>query len=670
MCSGSGSVSGEARGVIDHDVAHVPRVGIEQSHLHAARLDDTRMRVADVRHVVVGVDEAAPLVVEQVLLPSTNDTHGPLVARANARSHEHRPLGRQCRGRHLGQRKAPFGNPDEQIGIWTYQCPPLPQDWRSDAWEIGAQPHQVRDDLDVQVRRPSAVYLGSPQRRHTSAPRDRLADRQSNERVPAQMPIEREELDPRLRRVPQDDDRPIVQRATIVRESVDDAIERRVDRRAGVRKEVDAQMDRAPFDPIAVVPDSSGERGRAVEQSRFVVAADTERDVRCLHGRGDAPGESRFLVHAWVPADHRRADTEVEHETGFRPQIDVEHRREARGVSLEPLAHGLCPRSHACRPSQACLGVLERNGREHRQQPADRPLADIEVRIARVFAPLAGGDAGARAQAHCDQAEQGAVFVITERTDGFVSSHERFDGAERIVRPEGHVRRGDREVANRVAVYHVAEIDNAGNGRSVPPGPAHENVVVVEVPVYGAPHEPGQQRRRVPIELGREMVDRGHDVVAREPSPFGDDRLPGLCQVPVEVAMNRRVIEPVEGAAQLSHRATQVGEKRERPVGHRCKRSSWKVRDQPDEVTCRLSGRTRAGLRWFIDHLRHFSARRRVDESWVERGAGAQVLDHPAPARRAVPDLPGGSQSSERPGTRRLRPVESSGPVRSSTGLP
>ena len=54
-------------------IVQVARVRVQHAHLRRRRLDDARMTVADVRHVVVRVDVAAPFVVEQVLHPSAHD---------------------------------------------------------------------------------------------------------------------------------------------------------------------------------------------------------------------------------------------------------------------------------------------------------------------------------------------------------------------------------------------------------------------------------------------------------------------------------------------------------------------------------------------------------------------------------------------------------------------
>ena len=61
----------------------VARVGVERAHLLLRGIDDARVAVADVRHVVVAVEIAAAGLVEQVLHRAADDVDGPAVAEAD-----------------------------------------------------------------------------------------------------------------------------------------------------------------------------------------------------------------------------------------------------------------------------------------------------------------------------------------------------------------------------------------------------------------------------------------------------------------------------------------------------------------------------------------------------------------------------------------------------------
>ncbi len=94
------------------------------------------------------------------------------------------------------------------------------------------------------------------------------------------MPVQREELHARLRLVSEDDDGTVVERGAVISEGVYGAAKRGVDRRAGIRKEVEPQMNRAPFGQRGV---GSGEERRAVEEPWFIIASDPHADAGVPH---------------------------------------------------------------------------------------------------------------------------------------------------------------------------------------------------------------------------------------------------------------------------------------------------------------------------------------------------------------------------------------------------
>ena len=71
----------------------IPRVRIEDAHLLRRGAHHRRMRVPDMRHVVVGVEIAAPGRVEQELLPAAHDLERRSVTDAEVRADARPALG-------------------------------------------------------------------------------------------------------------------------------------------------------------------------------------------------------------------------------------------------------------------------------------------------------------------------------------------------------------------------------------------------------------------------------------------------------------------------------------------------------------------------------------------------------------------------------------------------
>ena len=124
-------------------------------------------------------------------------------------------------------------------------------------------------------------------------------------------------------------------------------------------------------------------------------------------------------------------------------------------------------------------------------------------------------------------------------------------------RVEHDVRHRDREVGDAIAVDHVAEVDDAGDAlaaRLHVRVAADENVVVVRVAVDDGARKPIEKRRRVSVESVGERVDRRAELGVDEHRPLSRDDRARVGDVPIEVAMNRRMVE-VRKAPRRSRRA-------------------------------------------------------------------------------------------------------------------
>ena len=127
-----------------------------------------------------------------------------------------------------------------------------------------------------------------------------------------------------------------------------------------------------------------------------------------------------------------------------------------------------------------------RNRREHRQRPADRRLADRQVRIVRPLPLLVGRHRDAHAQPQTRETEQRVDLVGAQRVRGVVAADDCGGRRQRIRLVQHGICHGDREVGHRHTVNHVAEVDEPHDAlmacrRIV--GAADERVVIVRIVV-------------------------------------------------------------------------------------------------------------------------------------------------------------------------------------------
>ena len=436
------------------------------------------------------------------------------------------------------------------------------------------------------MRRPSAVVLRAAERRDPLAALDALADRELRERRRIEVAVQRVERVAVVGRVAQDDHAAVVEPAGVLVGRVDLAGERRVDRRAGLGEQIEAEVDRAVLVERAV---ARGEQRRGVQQARLVVAADRDPHAGRAHRVEHPPGERGLGVALLVAADNRAGDAEIEHERRLDPEVDAEHRRERRGPRGEPALHRRARRNRreAAGAARGRRRDPERDPREPGQRAGQRRLADPEVRVAGMAALLVRGEAGAHAQPQRGEAEHRRHLRLGERAAGAVAVHEVPQHRQRSRRVEHGVRGGDRELADGDAVHHVAEVDDAGDALvAIEPivAAAHQHVVVVEVAVDRAARQLAEQRRGVPIELADQRVDRGAELAIGDARAMAVDRGAAVREVPVEVAVQRGVVEAVERSGQLGDRRAEPLEQRGTAARRAGERHARQVRHQPRQV--------------------------------------------------------------------------------------
>src|SRR5690349_16755281 len=155
------------------------------------------------------------------------------------------------------------------------------------------------------------------------------------------MSVERVELGPVIRGVSQDDDSTVVERRRIVRERLNGPAERSVNRRSRVAEDVEPEVDGATFIERAL---RAGEERRAIEQSRLIVLTDRDAHAGLAHGGVDACRDERLRVLAWVRADERTRNAQVEYEDRFLTRIERHDRRERAVLLCEPRPDALARR--------------------------------------------------------------------------------------------------------------------------------------------------------------------------------------------------------------------------------------------------------------------------------------------------------------------------------------
>src|SRR5207245_6959841 len=119
------------------------------------------------------------------------------------------------------------------------------------------------NDLEMDVRRPVAIFLRRADAANALAARDALARTERRERISRQVTVKGEKLCAIAGRVPKDNERAIIHGRGIVRKGVNDAVERGVSRTARFDKKIDAQVDGARL--IGRISPSAKERSRMQE---------------------------------------------------------------------------------------------------------------------------------------------------------------------------------------------------------------------------------------------------------------------------------------------------------------------------------------------------------------------------------------------------------------------
>jgi hypothetical protein len=199
---------------------------------------------------------------------------------------------------------------------------------------------------------------------------------------------------------------------------------------------------------------------------------------------------------------------------------------------------------------------------------------------------LPGRDAHARAQPQENESEERGDLVIPQRPLVLVAAHDTDGGRERVGLAEDGVGDGDREIGNRVGVDDVAEVEDPDDTRI-----RYQDVVVVRIVVHDRPRQRLDARTVPEVDLLDQADDeRAQRFVLDRRRQLADERQPPR-QVPIEVAVDGRMVEALERAVELRHRGAKPLEKRRRMFPDRSERFAREPGEQPHEVTGTRRGR-------------------------------------------------------------------------------
>jgi hypothetical protein len=268
-----GEQRGEALRVAVGIVVEIASIGVEDGDLVLHRVNHTRMRVTHEGNVIVDVQESAAGVIEQILTPATNDFERVSVGDSEIFSEEGAARGESFVERGRGLRKIGSGNAEDEIGIGRKTQPDGTLGGKGNTGKIGGAIEKVENDLEMEMRRPAAIFSGVANVREDFAAGDALAGLERGESSSGKVAVEREEFDGGSRRVMKDDDGTVVEWRVIVRERMNCGIERGGNGSTGFGEKIDAEMDGAALgEGIRLV----AEQWRGVQGAGFVVAAEAD----------------------------------------------------------------------------------------------------------------------------------------------------------------------------------------------------------------------------------------------------------------------------------------------------------------------------------------------------------------------------------------------------------
>ena len=334
---------------------------------------------------------------------------------------------------------------------------------------------QAHRQLEMQVRLPATVHRRRAEGREQRPGPKPVARLQTGNAGRVEMAIQGEKGIPVIGRMAQHDSAAIILRVCAVDGGHHLALQRRVDRPAVRREQVDADMHGpAPLDRCRCRQIAFGR----IDKPRLEIMADMHR--LAIKGGGDQPvafikGQVRRIRRQHrIPhrdgTDRRIAERRPHHRrkpVPVRPQPAADSRRAVGDA--EPGRH---PKPHRHLAPVPAKRLLQKGQR--------RRLADRHIGVVGMFARHDRAVHQRHAKPHHHQREDHPDLLRRHRTGGGITLDQR---RQRLHRPrlvQHHIGCRRREVTHRRRPDHVTEIDHPGKGRAVQRR-ADEEVVVIAV---------------------------------------------------------------------------------------------------------------------------------------------------------------------------------------------
>ena len=220
-------------------------------------------------------------------------------------------------------------------------------------------------------------------------------------------------------------------------------------------------------------------------------------------------------------------------------------------------------------------------------QPPDGLLADPEVGIVGSMARLLRRQHDARAEPQLDQPVEGAQLRLRQWMGLVVSGDDPARRGQRIGLAQHDVGQRDRQIPDREADDDVAEIDDSDHTvirRRKRPLIGHQQIVVIEVVMDRAPPQLSKQGLCLNGKAAQRLVDPLAEQRIFDQSAMALDHLPPPRQIPVQLAMDRRMVKIGQAPIELPEAPPQISEQAVRVVSHLGQRPPRQKRDQPEKV--------------------------------------------------------------------------------------
>jgi hypothetical protein len=438
----------------------IARVGVEDGELILHGANDARMRMADEWDIIVDVEEGTTGVVEEILLPAANDFERVRVRDAEIFAEQGAASGEGFFER--GWRKLSGRNTQDQIRVGRESEPDRTLGGKRDTGKICRVIEKIENDLEVEMSRPAAVFVGVADVCKDFASGDALASFERRERRRGKVTVKGEELDAGRGRVMKDDDGTVIEGCGIVGERVDRGIEGGGDGRARLCEEIDAKVDGATF--IERIGAASKEVGR-VQRARLIVTANTNGGAGGTQDRMKILRENGFGKLSGIGREEGAGYAEVEHKAVPCSQIVRDERRGGRLILSEPRFDFWRIR-YGGETAGAAERVASKAGMDFGEAFKSSPggsFGNSDIGIARYQGFAVGRIDDADGEARGQQRKEGGEFFFREWMKTMISGEDCGGRGKRIFVAESGVSSGDGRLSDGDGLVHVTEVDE-GDG--------------------------------------------------------------------------------------------------------------------------------------------------------------------------------------------------------------